>query len=260
MQNSLRNILVNSTLAFNSAFIFTTIFHETGHYLSYLLLGANPTLFHNYVIISDGSLSVTSRIIAALAGPFFSLLQGVLLGFIVTKAKGDSAHHLFMLWLSLLGFVNFFGYLMMTPFSTMGDTGKVAELLNLSLNARIAIAVLGLCALIWAILTVAKNFGAFIPNQADRASRVKYVYSMMFIPVMLGSALNSIFAFPIVAILSVVYPATSPYVIMISFSAILKFSGDYDTQPVFGDKRIRPLVILALFAVATNHLLTMGIG
>jgi hypothetical protein len=141
MKISFRNILVNSTLAFVSAFIFTTIFHEFGHYLSNLLFGADPTWFHNYVQISDESLTVNMRIFSALAGPFFSLVQGIVLGFIITKTKGNSASRLFILWLSLLGFVNFFGYLIMTPFSTTGDTGKVAELLNLALIVRIIIAV-----------------------------------------------------------------------------------------------------------------------
>lgn len=260
MKKPFRIILINSTLAFISAFIFTTIFHEIGHYIAYQLLGADPTLFHNYVQTSNDSLPANARIIAALAGPFFSLLQGVILGFILIKGRGNSARHLFLLWLSLLGFVNFFGYLMMTPLSTMGDTGKAAELLGVALNARIAIAVLGLCALVWVIMVVAKHFGTYIPNQTDQASRVKYVYNLMFIPIMAGSVVNALLAFPIVAILSVIYPTTSPYVIMVSFSAILKFSGEYDTPPDFEHQIMRPLVILLLFAVAINRLLTLGIG
>ncbi len=95
MKKALRNILINSTLAFISAFIMTTIIHEFGHYLSYLVFGANPTLFHNYVQSADQSLNLSAKIISALAGPFISLLQGLAFGFMVTRRKGNTASDLF---------------------------------------------------------------------------------------------------------------------------------------------------------------------
>ena len=260
MEKINKNILINSTLAFISAFIATTIFHEFGHYLSYVLFGADPTLFHNYVQTPDQPLSLNTGIVSALAGPFFSLVQGLILWFIVVKNKRNTTSHLLFLWLSLLGFINFFGYLVMTPFTTVGDTGKVAELLNIGYPIRFIISIIGLVALIWVIYRVAINFANFIPNQTDKKLRAKYVYQLMFFPIIIGSLVNALLAFPIVAILSVIYPATSPYVIMSSFPAILKASSHNANKPEFENQIMKLLVFLTISAIAINRLLTLGIG
>jgi hypothetical protein len=260
MDKPFKNILINSTLAFIAAFIITTIIHEIGHYLSYLLFGANPTLFHNYVQTPTQSMSLYEIVISALAGPFISLMQGTIFGLIVTKRKSNNVRHLFYLWLSLLGFVNSFGYLLITPFSTKGDTGKVAEVLNIDSGVRFVIAFIGLIALLWIIFKVAKNFTNFIPVQKDLDLRTKYVYRLMFFPIIIGSLVNVLMAFPVVSVLSIVYPATSSYVIMSSFVVILKASNRFTTKSDLEDSILKSLVILVLCAIALNRLLTLGIG
>lgn len=256
----MNNILINSTLAFISAFLITTFVHELGHYLSYLLFGANPILFHNYVQTPDQALHLHVRIISSLAGPFISLIQALLFAVIVSKKKSNTVDHLFFLWLSLLGFVNFFGYLVMTPFSTTGDTGKVAELLSIDFSIRLVIALIGFVILLWIIFKVAKNFTNFIPVQNDMELRAKYVYRLMFFPIIVGSLVNALLAFPVVAVLSIVYPATSSYVIMSSFPVILKSSNHRTTKPDFEDQIMKSMVILLLCALVLNRFLTLGIG
>ena len=260
MDKSERNVLINSSMAFVSAFIITTIIHESGHYLSYLLFGANPTLFHNYVQIADQPLSIHAKIISALAGPFISLLQGICFGILVAKNRKNRTTYLVFIWLSLLGLVNFFGYLIMTPLSTVGDTGKVAELLNLDYSLRIITAVVGLILLIWAILKVGKNFSNFIPVEHDSRQKVKYVYHLMFFPIVAGSIFNTLLAFPVVAFLSIIYPATSPYVIMVSFGCIIKSSNPNSGRPQCEDQIMKSLILLFLSAIILNRLLTLGVG
>ena len=169
------NILVNSTLAFVSAFIVTTIFHEFGHYLSYSFFGYEVTLFHNFVQTTHQNPDNNITIISAAAGPVFSLVQGLVFAFFIFKHKSNSSNTLFMLWLSLLGFVNFFGYLLMTPFTTTGDTGKIALLLDVNFSLRIVIAVIALFVLLWIISKVAICFNNFIPEQTDKAVKAKYI-------------------------------------------------------------------------------------
>lgn len=178
MESATRNILINSTLAFVSAFIITTFIHESGHYLSYLVLGGNPTLFHNYVQTQDQPLDAHVTIIAGLAGPLFSLAQGLVFGLVVAEGGKNTTSHLLFLWLSLLGYVNFFGYLGMTPLSTRGDTSKVAELLDIDPSIRILIAIVGFIALILFILKTGRNFFNFIPENQDLNMRTNYVYRL----------------------------------------------------------------------------------
>jgi len=260
MDKSFRNILINSTLFFISAFIITTFIHEFGHYISYSIFGANPTLYHNFVQTHDQTLSLHVRIISALAGPTISLLQGIIFGILVSSGRKNTVSHLFFLWLSLLGYVNFFGYLIMTPLSTVGDTGKVAELLRISYAIRIAIAVVGFAVLIWLILKIGKNFSNFIPVRLDAKKRAKYVYNIMFFPIMIGSVLNMIFAFPVVAILSIIYPLTSSYVIMSSFNSIFKNTNPQPSKPEFETRILKSAVLLFTCSIILNRILTIGVG
>lgn len=260
MDKSLRNTLINSTLAFISAFFMTTFIHEFGHFISYYLFGTHPVLFHNYVQTPDQELSFLAQVFSALAGPLISLVQGIIFAFILSSSKKNTVIHLLYLWLSLLGFVNFFGYLMMTPLSTSGDTGKVAELMQIGHLYRILIAIAGLIVIILIILKMGKHFSNFIPAQNQKGMKRKYVYQIMFYPILIGSVVNTIFAFPIPVILSAIYPATSSFVIMTSFGIILRSPGTLETKTNVQNKISGSMLSLTFFWIIVNRLLTLGIG
>lgn len=253
-------LLINSTLAFVSAFTITTIIHEGGHYLASVGFGGNPVLYHNAVYTPEGSISRLGVIIRALAGPFISLVQGLVFALIVKRNKSNSIYNLLFLWLSLLGFVNFFGYLMMTPISTAGDTGKVAEMLGFNYVIRIIIAVIGLVCVFWTVVKLGKLFSNFIPAQCNKKVKVSYIYKIMFFPIIIGGIINGLMAFPLVIILSFIYPAFSSFVIMSSFGAIVKTPGSNEEKPEFEHKIMISMVVLFILCVLVNRLLTTGVG
>jgi len=258
MERSLRNVLVNSTLAFVSAFIITTILHELGHFISYIVFGKSPALFHNYVQNLDQVLTIQAKVISALAGPFVSLIQGLGFALVVSKRRGNSPTDLFFLWLALLGFVNFFGYLVMTPLSITGDTGKVAHLLNIDYSIRIIIAIVGFGSLVWIIRKIGRNFSNFIPSQHDLQWRKSYLYRLMPLPILIGSVANTLLAFPVVALVNIIYPATSSYVIMVAFNVVLGSFNSQITKPQLEDTIIKGLVLLTAFSIFLNRLLALG--
>jgi hypothetical protein len=260
MDKTLKNILINSTVAFVSAFFITTFIHEGGHFISYLIFGAGPTLFHNHVYIPDQQLGIHINIISALAGPLSSLLQGIILAVVIPRRREGRVIDLLFLWLSLLGFVNFFGYLMMTPLSSAGDTGKVAELMGMSYVYRILVAVAGFALLIFVILRTGKHFADFIPAESGERERKKYVYHVMFFPIIIGSLVNTLFAFPIPVLLSAIYPATSSFVIMSSFGAIMKSPDSIGHKTKIEERLSRSLLLLAVLGMLLNRLLTNGLS
>ncbi|MBN2365225.1 MAG: hypothetical protein EH225_04270 [Calditrichaeota bacterium] len=260
MEKPLKNTLVNSTLAFISAFFITTFIHESGHFISYIIFGADPVLYHNYVQTDDLQISKMAKIVSALAGPVISLFQGIVFALLVSIKRKNTVFYLFFLWLSLLGFVNFFGYLIMTPFSTTGDTGKAAEILEIAYLYRILIAFAGFGILIFINLKIGKYFSNFIPADLSMNMKNKYVYHIMFFPIIIGSIFKTIFAFPAPAVLSVIYPATSSYVIMISFGIILKSDGIRTEGSEIQGKIFNSMIFLSVFVILVNRLLTMGLG
>jgi len=260
LQSPFKFVFVNSFFAFVSAFILTTIIHESGHFISYLLAGAQPVLHHNYVQVSGENLSSQVKIVAALAGPVISLIQGTIFALIVAKKQSNNSKYLLFLWLSLLGFINFFGYLMLTPLSTKGDTGKVAEMLDLPYFYRIMIAVLGITILIVIVLKIGKYFANFISAETKLSVKSKYVNSLVLFPIIAGSIINVLLAFPIPVILSVIYPATSAFVILSSYGIILKTENSHLSESQIAN-RISPLLLIVfVFGILLNRLLAGGIG
>jgi len=259
MDKARKNVLINSTVAFVSAFFITTFIHEGGHFISYLIFRASPTLFHNHVYIPDQQLGLHIRIISALAGPFGSLFQGIIFAAVISRRGESRVIDLLFLWLGLLGFINFLGYLMMTPLSGAGDTGKVAELLGMSYVYRILMAATGFAILIFIVLKIGRYFSNFIPAEYGEAERRKYVYHIMFFPILIGSAINTLFAFPIPAFLSAVYPATSSFVIMSSFGAIMKSPANSGHKKEIEERFSRSLLLLAVLGMLLNRLLTNGL-
>jgi hypothetical protein len=260
MKHSRQNVFINSMLVFVSAFIITTIIHESGHFISYYLFGAHPYMYHNYVGVAELKLSITTKIVSAMAGPVISCIQGIIFGVIVLKKPDSTPKSLLFLWLSLLGFINFFGYLMLTPLSTVGDTGKVAELLNLSYIYRILVAVIGIITLIYLVIKIGRNFVNFIPRETGLPERRKYVNSLVLFPIIAGSAVNVLLAFPVPVILSVIYPATSSYAVMCAYGVILKTKRAPSLESIIENKISRFLIFLTLSAILLNRLLTMGVN
>lgn len=258
--NSFKYIFINSILAFVSAFILTTIIHESGHFISYYLFDAQPILYHNYVQTPDQHLSMHIIIISALAGPVISLIQGIIFAMIVARKPDNSAKDLVFLWLSLVGFINFFGYLMLTPISTKGDTGKVAEILQLPYLYRIILAVLGVAVLVFIVIKIGRYFSNFIPNEIELSKKGKYVNALVLFPILAGSMVNVLLAFPIPVILSVIYPATSSYVILCSYGLILRTENVLPQESKIEKKISKFLTIVTLIAVLLNRVLPVGSG
>lgn len=258
MHNTYTNTLINSTLAFTAAFFLTTLIHELGHYMVYFIGGAHPVLYHNYVSVSDEVIGEPFRIMAALGGPVISLVQGIVFVSILKNESKRGTGQLFSLWFGLLGLVNFFGYLMITPISTAGDTGKVAQILDLGLLYRILIAFSGFIILILILLRQGKKFSRFIPAVRDLRERRKFVYSIMFLPIILGSIIKTAFAFPVPVWISVLYTATSAWVIMITFGVILKNPGRNPGNSEVQERISLIMIGLVFLMIILNRLLVGG--
>lgn len=245
-----------------SAFFITTFIHETSHFLTYTTFGYKPVLFHNYVQTSDQQIDNEVTIISALAGPVGSLIQGIIFSLVVFLRRKSTIRYLVFLWLGLLGFVNFFGYLVMTPLSGGGDTGKVAMLLHIDTFYTFSVAILGLASIVYLVIKLGTYFSIFIPFDASVDERRNYVYHIMFFPILIGSVINTLFAFPVPAILSIVYPATSSFVIMSSFGAIMKnpVLPAKGTGTSMENQVSKSLLILTGLCIIINRLLTLGLN
>lgn len=81
-------ITINSSILYVTAFLFTTILHESFHTIFGVLFDSHPVLHHNYVEhLNEETLTTTQKIIIALAGPLISLMQGLIAAIIFLRWK-----------------------------------------------------------------------------------------------------------------------------------------------------------------------------
>jgi hypothetical protein len=259
MNNKIKlNLFINSTSSFIAVFNLVTIFHELGHWIAYKLTGFSPILYHNAVKSNAKNITDKQEIICLAAGPLAGLLIGILAFFIMKKRNKNHFLDLILLWTSLLGFINFFGYLSLTPLSINGDTGKIAEILSLSITIKWFIAIISFLLLWFLIIKTGKKFASFIPN-VEKKEKSSFVAYIIALPLVVGSLINTIFAMPVEYSISLIYPATSSFFIFASWKEILRT--EYKDKISIVQKKISVHIILFLIIILTiNRLLTTGIG
>ena len=82
----------------------------------------------------------------------------------------------------------------------------------------------------------------------------------MLFPIVIGSVVNTLLAFPVPAVLSVIYPATSSYVIMSGFGAIMKSASEGGVRSEIEERVMKSMVVLTVCVICLNRLLTLGLG
>jgi hypothetical protein len=206
-------VTINSTVIYVIAFLITTIVHELSHAFVGMINDSGSVLHHNFVEHTTiANLNIAQRVSISLSGPVASLLQGLLVGLIYLKVQKQSLFKLFLLWFSVLGFTNFFGYLMTGPFFQAGDIGKVYQLLHTPLYFQIILAVLGMLILSFLAYKLTLPFLQFSYMQKwvdNPKARTKFSFGIVILPWIIGSTIVTILYLPVVAIVSIIYPISS---------------------------------------------------
>lgn len=163
--------------------------HELGHFVAAITLHSKDvTLYHNYVQHDASSIAMTSRLIIASAGPLISLLFGLLFHFVCAHYKQRNILFLFMLFMSSFGYINFGGYLLMSPFFKSGDTGFVFSLLGFALWLVILLSLAGVVFLFFSMKKLSKYFVEMASAEiiGNEKQRTMFIASLVRTPVFIG--------------------------------------------------------------------------
>jgi len=217
--NENQKIIINSTVLYVITFLLTTIIHEFGHAIVGVINCSQPILYHNYVEhLAINQLSILQKVSISLAGPIFSLIQGILAALLFLKIRKQSLFKLFLLWFSILGFSNFFGYLMTGPIFQEGDIGNVFLLLNIPVILQIIIALIGAIILFYIAYKLTTPFLLFSYKQewlSEPKLRKEFLFKIIIIPWLIGAIIVTILYLPVIAIVSIIYPFTSGMIFII---------------------------------------------
>jgi len=185
---------VNSALAFACAELLTAALHECGHGLVAQALGFAPKIYGFHENNPTGSAAQTLAILAA--GPLLSLFLGA--GFWVWYARAKPHYRfgrLLLLWLALLGVMEFVNYLIVTPWLSGGDTGQFADVLGWPVAGRYAVAAVGV-AMLTALArpAAAAIFGVApqgVPLDTGSARR-RFILRGFYLPLGVGVVLTAL--------------------------------------------------------------------
>ncbi len=239
--------------------------HELGHFAAAISIHAkNVTLHHNYVSNETTGMSLSQSIFYAGAGPLVSLLIGVCFHFVCSRQKKRGMLFLFNLYMAVFGYIAFFGYLMVAPFFTYGDTGYIFQALSFPVWLTAALAIIGGISL-YAVMR--KLIGFFVEMGtsniiADKQVRRIFMRSLIQYPLYTGILITTLLNLPTPTVLSLVYPIFSPFTIMWVYgTAISKaYPADHMNTDISSINKIQPIWLIIFFlTIVMNRFLVHGI-
>jgi hypothetical protein len=239
--------------------------HEFGHFFAAAIVHAKGIcIHHNYVFNIDEGLPLKSVLFIKAAGPVVSLTIGFAFHLVCSRQKKRNLSFLFRLYLSAFGYIGFFGYLMIAPVFTIGDTGYICSALRFPFWLTIGLAVSGALILYLLIRKLMKYFVEMGSREIieNKSSRKSFVHSILLLPVLLGIPITTILNLPVVAFLSLIAPLCSPFTFLWDYGNAL-FKDYHITNTNEEVEKLNSwnivLVILLIFTIIYNRLLVRGI-
>jgi hypothetical protein len=174
--------MLRPILWFTTASTINVLLHEGAHAVTARAFGIQPTLFQ-YWVNWDSPATAAQRAVIGAAGPFFSLMFG-LLCWLAYRRRSQSAAGLPLLDLSAGGISIFFGNLLSTAF--VGDFSNAASALSLPTPARYAASLTGALASAAILFWQGRELRQWIPRQAGRRFGV---IGITVVPIVIGTAL-----------------------------------------------------------------------
>lgn len=153
-------LAIDSILLLLSATLIATLLHEGAHYITALSFGLKAEMHHNYVLVENYD-TLRQQILVAAAGPLFSLIIGLISLLIAALIRPWTLTKLFFNWLGIIGFLGFFGYMMIAPVVHTGDTGFVLQAWGIPESLQILMALLSIAIFILFLYKMAPQFAAY---------------------------------------------------------------------------------------------------
>lgn len=256
--------IANAAMLLILTAILEMTFHEIGHFVTaYFFHAKDLSLHHNFVNYKQDNLLPNQLIIIAAAGPIVSLLLGILFHVVVLNSKKRNKLFVFNLFLSIHGYIGFFGYLMIAPLSINGDTGYIFNALKFPMWLVVGIAILGLIILIKLI----KHLNLFLLELAPATilnnleERKNYVAAIIKYPVYFSVVALMLLNLPVPIWLSLL-PPLSLFVLFSGYGDLLKKTIIQQDERITFLKfnTLQPiLMIIFILVILMNRLLTFGL-
>lgn len=260
-----RNVFINSSIIFVCATILQITMHEFGHFLAAFLVHAKSiVLHHNYESNQTADLSIVKTIIISAAGPLVSLLIGICFHAICSSQKTRGMLFLFNIYMAVFGYIAFFGYLMIAPFFTYGDTGYIFQALKFPIWLTIGIAISGAIVLFFIMGNLIRFFAEVgtVEINSNWVARRDFMNALVHLPIYAGVVITALLNLPVPTPLSLIYPICSPFCIMWAYSKGISktYPTDKMSKDISAINKIQIIwIVVLLLIVVMNRMLVYGI-
>ena len=180
------------TILYLVAYILTVMVHEFSHAIMAKVMGIPAVVFPFYTNISRTMGSVTDKAMISIAGPFVSVIAGLICLFLFRQAKNTSLK-LFLLYAYILGVSIFLGN--MFSASMAGDFNRFFNLLGYQQWIKIIVTAVGLLGLVAFMYYVGKSFTKF--TLSEKYSKRETIMSTIIIPWVLGTLIYIVVLLPL---------------------------------------------------------------
>ncbi len=255
-------LLLNLIAVFVAGFALTTFLHEIAHAITAKMVNTEPVLFHSYVSYDSLATPAMHQLYIAAAGPLFSLLQALIfIRLLHTKTKIDFVAFLY-LWMSIIGMVVFLGYIMMGPFVSYGDTGKIYTILAVPEYISLALAATALICIIYFFRKLTLVIGHFIFQlKTETGYENKKAISLFFVfPLLIGTLINVLISLPAPTTMSLVFPIVISLTMIPSVIRVKNFILPSDSnslsENIFLKKNYRPILLMVIMILISRILAT----
>lgn len=172
----------------------TAALHEAGHGLVAQFLGFSPHIYAFYENNPSGSAHATLTILAA--GPITSLVLGAIFWAWYRSSKPRYSYgRLLLLWLALIGVMEFVNYLIVTPWLAGGDTAQIADVLRWPTIARYGLTAIGVALVVILARPAAHAMLAIAPRSISIDSamaRRRFIIRSLYFPLIAGVAMTAL--------------------------------------------------------------------
>ncbi|MEI6348972.1 MAG: hypothetical protein WCP69_13580 [Bacteroidota bacterium] len=260
-----KQIIINSTILFVIASIVAMTLHEVGHFFASIIVHARGiSIHHNYTANDNDGLSLQNLLFIKGAGPFISIAIALLFHFICSRQAKRNNLFLFNLYMAAFGYIGFFGYVMIAPLFTGGDTGYICYALGFPIWLTIIVAFAGGVGLYLIISSLTKYFLEMGSKEIieNKEARIQFIHSLLLYPIFIGIIITTLMNLPTRAFLSLIAPLCSPFSLFWAYGNALKknyLSDKFNKEFESFNKPNFWLFFWFVITIIVNRLLVIGI-
>jgi len=261
----LKYLILNATILIIVTAILVMTLHEFGHYFAAISVHAKGiSIHHNYVSNIDEGLPLKSILFIKGAGPLVSLLIGIVFHVLCSRQKNRNLTFLFLLYMAAFGYIGFFGYLMIAPIFTGGDTGYICAALNFPIKLTIGIAISAGLILYVLIRTLTKYFVEMGSTEIleKKNTRISFVHAILLLPVLFGMPFTTLLNLPVISLISLISPICSPFTFLWDYGNALHKNYHSEIRNSHFNRLNKlngVLIILLVITIIYNRLMVKGI-